>query len=218
MPRVEIVTPPASEPIATATARAHLRLGDDTSQDDAVDRCIAAARERVEAKLGRALVEQTIDVFLDRFPSGGGYLLRSVRDCGWDHPRFLPGPVAVTIPRPPLQSVSWVKYLDESGTLRTLDPSAYRVLPSTFMPGRIEPSLSAATWPATAPLLDAVTIRCVCGYGDPSDVPAAITAAILLIVGHLFEHREEVVDGPLPAQLDRGVDALLAVHAWGRYS
>lgn len=219
MPRVEVVTPPASEPLSVAEARAHLRLGDDTSQDDQLARWIATARERVEAKLGRALITQTLDVYWDRFPGvAGGYYLRSVRECGWDHPGFMPAPQAIALPRPPLQSVSSIKYLDESGVLQTLDPSKYRVLASTFKPGKIEPALNQQ-WPTTAALSDAVTIRIVAGYGTSSaSVPAAIRSAMLLIVGHYFEHREEVIDGPLPARLDRGVDALLATANPGRYS
>lgn len=215
--RVEIVTPPAVEPLTVAEARAHCRLGDDTSQDDLLSRGIASARERIEARIGRALVEQTLDVYLDRFPTGGGYNLRRIRQLGWDAPGFLPGPVAIVLPYPPLQSVTSVKYLNQAGTLATLDPSAYRVIASTFNPGKVEPALYQS-WPATAELSDAVVVRIVAGYGDAAAVPSAIKSAALLIVGHLFEHREEVIDGPLPERLDRGVDALLAAHNPGRYS
>jgi uncharacterized phiE125 gp8 family phage protein len=47
------------------------------------------------------------------------------------------------------------------------------------------------TWPATEAREDAITATFRCGYGDAAaDVPASIRQAIILTVGHLYEHRE----------------------------
>lgn len=50
------------------------------------------------------------------------------------------------------------------------------------------------------------------GYGAPADVPAAIRQAMLLLIGHWYEHREAVSLGASPSALPMAVDALLAPY------
>lgn len=58
--------------------------------------------------------------------------------------------------------------------------------------------------------MNAVAVRCVVGYGSTaSTVPAAIRAAMKILIGHWFEHREPVVTGTIVAQMPMSVDALL---------
>jgi uncharacterized phiE125 gp8 family phage protein len=97
---LKLVTPPAIEPVTLAEAKAHLRL--DTESDDGyVPALITAARERVELFLRRALITQVFECTVDDFPA---------------HDR------AIDLPRPPLQSVEWIKYPDTAAVLQTLDP------------------------------------------------------------------------------------------------
>ena len=44
------------------------------------------------------------------------------------------------------------------------------------------------------------------GYGSPSDVPAAIRQAMLLLISHWYDHRSAIAD---PAATPQAVDALL---------
>jgi len=65
---LKLVTPPAVEPVTLDEAKAHLRL--DSNEDDTyVSALIAAARERVELFLRRALITQTFEFTLDGFPA-----------------------------------------------------------------------------------------------------------------------------------------------------
>jgi len=50
------------------------------------------------------------------------------------------------------------------------------------------------------------------GYGAPADVPAAIRQAMLLLIGHWYEHREAVSLGASPSALPVAVDTLLAPY------
>ena len=43
--------------------------------------------------------------------------------------------------------------------------------------------------------MNALQINFTCGYGSASDVPAAIKQAMLLMIGHLFANRQDVVTG-----------------------
>lgn len=180
-------TAPAAEPLSTAEAKAHLRV-DFTDDDTLIDRLIKAARGRAEVFTRRAFITQTWDMDLDRFP-------------GWQ----------IEIPKAPLQSVTQIDYLDSDGVSQTLLSSLYRV-DARSKPGRITP-VFGEVWPVTRSTTNAVTIRFVAGYGNAgSDVPEDIIQAILLMVGDLYEHREEFITGTIVSRIPRGAEALLHPH------
>ena len=73
--------------------------------------------------------------------------------------------------------------------LQTLDPSKYLVL---GLPRRARASPAYdEIWPVVRCLPEAVQIRFVAGYGAAAAVPEDIKEAMLLIIGHLYAHREE---------------------------
>lgn len=67
-------------------------------------------------------------------------------------------------------------------------------------------------WPGSYHREDAVSVTYVAGYGNADAVPAPIKAAILLIVGHLYENREASTVGVSAELLPMAVDALLAPY------
>jgi uncharacterized phiE125 gp8 family phage protein len=216
--QLDLVTPPAAEPVSLAQAKLHLRIGDYSDEDALISTWITAARERVEAEVSRALVTQSYDMFLDSFPYGGGYMLREVRQQGWiTHANPFPRSLAIKVPRPPLVSVDTIEYTDQGGQLVTLDPSQYRVRTSRSRPGTIEPAYGVA-WPIPQPVCSAVRIRFTAGYGNAAAVPASAVAAMLLIIGHRWLNRESVITGTIASELPQGVSDVLAPLKWGRYS
>lgn len=167
------VTPPTAEPITRAELKKHCEiLSTDTAHDSYLDALIFAARQSVETYTGRQLVTATFDFFLDRLPVGVSPL---------------------HIPRPPLQSVSSVKYLDGDGVEQTWSSANYRVSTS-HSPGRVTPEYGQV-WPANRLVSDAVTVRFVAGYGTPADVPDGLKQALKLLAGHWFAHRESQIVG-----------------------
>jgi uncharacterized phiE125 gp8 family phage protein len=194
-----LVSTPAVEPVTLAEAKAHLRV-DGTDEDALISALILAAREHCEAATGRVLVQQTWDLKLDRFP------------C------------LIEVPLPPLRSVASISYLDDAGASQTL-AGAYYLVDAASEPARITPSYGQS-WPSTYPVTGAVTVRFVAGYPDdgnsPPDlvanVPQSIKLAMLLLIGHWFEHRSDVLaeNGLQVASLPRAVDALLIPYrVWG---
>lgn len=185
---LKLITPPAVEPVTLEEAREHLRAPSaDTSQNALIQALVIAAREHCEHYTHRRFVTQTWDWVMDAFP------------C-W----------SVELPHAPLQSVTTVNYVDTAGATQLLAGSAYQVDAQTD-PGRLMPAYGAV-WPSTRPdTLNAVTIRFVCGYGLAAAVPRLVKAAMLLMVGHLSEHREEVSDFQLFA-LPLGVERLLSPY------
>lgn len=161
-----LVSAPAEVPVSLAEAKSHLRVL--TADEDAlITSLVLAATAHLDGRsgiLGRALVTQTWELRLDGFP-----------DC-------------LELPLPPLQSVTSIKYLDDTGTETTLDPSAY-VVESGHYFGRIRPAYGL-TWPVPRDESGAVRVRFVAGYGGAAAVPAPVRHAILLLVGHWWINRE----------------------------
>lgn len=183
-----LVTPPAEEPVSLYEAVAHLRV-DGEDEDALIAGLITAARQMVERLSSLALVDRTVDIVMDGFP-----------------PRGTPLPLA------PLRSVASITYRDASGVDQVLDPSEYRVLAGT--PGRVEP---VSSWPSPSGK-GAVTIRAVFGHGTAADVPQLARQAILLLVGHWYEHREAVLSAGTPREVPLAADSLIALLRWSHYS
>jgi uncharacterized phiE125 gp8 family phage protein len=170
---LKLISPPMVEPVTLVEAKAHLRL--DSDADDAyVSALISTARERVELFLRRALITQTFDYTLDRFPANRRW---------------------IDLPRPPLQSVESVKYIDTAGNQQTLPPETYVVDASSNEMGRVALAWNQF-WPITRWSINSVVIRFVAGYGDiAADVPQAIKHGILIEISNLYENREDIVIG-----------------------
>lgn len=160
---LKIITPPSETPVTLGEARAQCRY-DGADNDAVLALFIAAATEQAEAETGRALCTQTRELVLDAFPEA--FVLRGA----------------------PIQSLVSVKYLDQGGIERTLDPADVQ-LDKDSEPGYLVPAYGKA-WPATYPVPNAVRVRYVCGYGAPAAVPAAIKQWILLAVGGFDAQRE----------------------------
>ncbi len=158
---LQLLTPPASEPVGLADAKTHLKL--DTSDDDAlVTTLITAARARAEWHTGRAFVTQHWRLRLDAWPADG----------------------VAEIPLPPLVSVEEVAVTDASNIRTVLDPAVYRI-DIASEPGRV----IFNDRPASLRRRDGLEIAFTAGYGDAGAVPAPVKEAILEIVADLYGHR-----------------------------
>lgn len=196
-----LVTEPAAEPLTLQDVKTHLRVTID--DDDAyLATLIQVVRERCEAATRRTLITQTWDVFLDQWPTWDGYhggqTFEPVNT-------LLPAGGYVCLPKPPLQSVLFVKYVDLAGTVNTWDPTNYLVdTPAGPRCARGRLSLGwVKVWPIIRPTANAVQIRIATGYGDDgSAVPAILRQAMLLDAGTLYETREAVLSGSRAASIE----------------
>lgn len=186
LPTRFLLLAPTIYPVTLEEAKIHLRLEDSDEEDLLIENLIIAATEQAEKFLDRKLITQTWQLFADNF---------------WSE--------ELTIPYPPLQSVTHIKYYDSGGTLTTM-PGADYVVDTKKQPGRIvaAPNL---VWPSVeADRINAVEIQFVCGYGaDGSFVPGSIKAAILLMIAHFFEHRQEVIVGTISSEINKNAEWLM---------
>jgi len=101
----------------------------------------------------------------------------------------------IDLPRPPLQSVESIKYLDTAGSEQTMPPDSYVIDASSDEIGRIALAWTQY-WPITRCSINSVLIRFMAGYGDaPEDVPQTIRQGILIEISNLYENREDIVVG-----------------------
>lgn len=178
---------PSVEPVTTTEAKLHCRVDYD-ADDTLFAQWITAAREYAENYQRRALITQTFQMSLACFP------------CG-----------EIVIPRPPLQSISSITYVDQDGTTQTWDSSKYQVDTSGLV-GRVKPAYNES-YPSTRPdTYNAVVITFVAGYGAAATaVPSATKAAIKMIVSHLNENRELAAPVVL-SKIPVGIENLLNLN------
>jgi len=181
-----VVNEPSVEPISTEDAKAHVRV-DISDDDDLIDALIVTARRTVEAWRNEARGTQTWNLILDGFPEGD----------------------TLKMPLPPLQSITHIKYTDADGDESTFSSDSYLV-DSDSEPGRVVLK-SGQSWPGdTLQAANGVEVQFVAGYGDAAgDVPREVRQAMLLMIGHWYENREEVVIGQAAKAIPLGAEALL---------
>lgn len=168
-----LITPPSGEPVSLEEARLHLRIDSD-DEDPLVAALIRAARDYVERQTGRALITQTWQFTQDRFPWYGE---------------------VIRLGRAPVQSVTFVKYLNSSGVLTTLASTEYIADITTYGAGEIVLGYQK-TWPTIQDQRNAITVEFIAGYGsNATSVPPSLKAAILLVLGDLYANREAQVAG-----------------------
>lgn len=176
---------PAATPVSLDEAKAHLRV-DGSDEDALITGLINAATAHLDGwsgVLGRALVTQTWSQTYDAFTN----------------PLRLPMPAA---------SVTSVTYVDADGVTATVASDQY-VLRADALGSLVEPA-HGATWPTPRSQSGAVAVVFTCGTAA-ADVPAAIKAAILLMIGDLYASREAVVTGTIVAE-NPTVAALIAPY------
>ena len=230
-----LITPPAAEPVSLVDAKAWLRVSF-TNDDTLISSLITAARFYAENYLNRQLVTATWELRNDIFPIysylqfpfpyyqvqnaayGYGYnwsnYLQNPNLGILDIPNYkrerLPNWGNIVFPRPPLQSVTSIKYLDPDGTLQTWAGTNYQTV-TGIEPGYVKPLVALPAVKDNTP--EAVRYQYTCGYGAAADVPAPITVAIKLLVGAWYDNRQPT---ELGKALDQAVHALLDQYRfWG---
>lgn len=175
--KYHVTTPPTAEPVTLADAREHLHevaygSPPEHPNDSQIVRAIKSAREFCEQYLERSLAAQTITMVVDNFSK------------------------PLLLPNGPIQSVESITYVDENGATQMLATTVYEL--ETF--GNKIRLKYGQVYPNTRVQDDAVTITYVAGYtnGESPDtypLPEPIKSAMLLIIGNLYENRQQDVLG-----------------------
>lgn len=179
------VSTPQTEPITADSVKASARI-DGAEFDSQLAIIIPALRRHVEGRLGRRLINQTVELVLDRFPA-----------------------TEIDLQLPSVSSIVSVKYLDANGTEQTLASNAY-VLDAASYTAWLMPAYGQQ-WPETMDAANAVRVRFVVGYGaDAAAVPEDIRLWMIAHAVQILNAPDGQGDGsikPLPF-----VDGLLDNH------
>jgi len=167
---------------------------------------ILAAASYFQEYTGRQIITATRALWLDRFPDTSGLVTGTVTGS------------RIQLPRPPLQGVDSVQYIDASGSLVAFSDGAspetvsYQVkAPAGAYAERgwIEP-LYGLAWPTTRVQSGAVRIQYRCGYGDtPESVPDLIRDLLCRLAGSSDQYRTTMIEGRLTVQEDPYVRMVL---------
>lgn len=190
---LEYVSGGTAQVTDVATAKAWSRITQ-SEQDSVVDGLIEAATRYVERESDRMLRPTTFNVPVMRFWSG-----------------------VLKLPKPPLASVTSIKYFDTASVEQTVDSSIYVVRTPWSQPGYVERA-PYQVWPVHEWRHFPVTVQFVCGYATAADVPQTYKQAMYLLIGHWFYNREAMVNGSLPQEIAMGVSSLIQSESWGSYS
>lgn len=183
---LRLLVPPAIEPVTLDEAKLHLRVDND-DENTLIEALIKAAREYAEVFQNRAYITQTWELWLDNWPKWAEY------------PYF-------RLPRSPLQTVESIKYYDSDGGEHVVTDY---IVDDISEPARVIPA--GDSWPnVSLRKANGIAITFKAGYGDDAaSVPASIKQALLLLVGHWYENRENVVLGAAVQEMPFAAKTLL---------
>lgn len=186
---LRVITPAAVEPVTLADAAAHLRIdayGSPAEYPEAtlIEAMLVASREYVEHLSGLTLATQTLELSARSF----GALCRYEGDA------------VIELRTAPVLGIDSVTYVDADGVTQTMDATDY-LLDDAALPPTLNLAYGVTGWPVTRDQSNAVRIRFTAGYGivgsspPTAALPFMLRAAVLLMLGHLYDNREETVRG-----------------------
>ena len=188
MSGLKIDTAWTTSAVATSDQKSFMRV--DFSDDDTlIAELIKASQNVIETYVNRAITTQTLSLFLDRLPF---YSDIKLQEGVFTAPDLEYNSNFIVLPKPPVVSVTHVKYYDNDNTASTFASSNYYV--DTISDQARVVLKTGASWPTVSETrnANAYEVKYVAGYGGASDVPEPIVQAIKLLTTHLYENREAV--------------------------
>ena len=184
-----------SDPVTLSEARLHLRLASDLSSDEntEITRMISVATEYCENFCNRSFTQKTRTAVFDDFPTS-----LNRKNLG------------LHLPMGKVSSITSVTYYTNAYVATTLSSTKYRLVGASDR-AHLYPAMGEQ-WPtdcASEPEHIVVTYV----VDGTASVPTSVKQAVLLIVGSLYEYREDgVIDnaGLALVKAPKGADDLLS--------
>lgn len=165
----KVTTAPASEPVSLADAKTYLNVSN-TLHNALITNIVSSARVVYERYTDTAVISQEIT---------------QVWDCTPCEPVFELGVAPLITTTLPVLS-----YTDTNGAYVTFDAANY-TLDSVSTLARLVKK-TTANWPSTGDFPNRWKCVYLAGYADAASVPEDIISSILLLVGFLYENREDI--------------------------
>lgn len=193
MAGLQVTTAPTVEPLTLQEVKEYLRVEDST--DERVIRpFVETVRRLAEEHLGRALMTQTLTLFVDAYDELADPLWEGMRTGAYlnYYKNY------INLPRTPVTSVTSVSTFDDSDTETTMASSRYYV-DNVREPARVV-LRQGETFPTALRVANAIKVVYVAGYTSAYAVPEPIRMGMLQHIAYLYEHRGDMYDAksPLP--------------------
>lgn len=185
-PKLEIVTPPAAEPVTAADLAAFLGA---SASDPLLDPLVKGARDLCEKHLGIALITQVWKQFFDVVEDPHGEWWDGVRDGATSS--LISVPQQLKLALYPLISVASVNFYDDLDAATLAESASYYVSTSSRPPTiTLRPGYS---WPSVVHRVsDAIVVQGSFGFGAAAaNVPDALKNGIKVLAAFNYEHRGE---------------------------
>jgi uncharacterized phiE125 gp8 family phage protein len=199
--KTQLITPSSSQLVSVPLEdiKDHLRIPiGETNEDNLLEGLRDAAQGYVENYTNRKLLTQKWSVYFDDWPNKDSF----------------------EIPYPPLQYLgsssrasTALSYTNSTQKSVTWSSSNFAA-DSVSEPGRLVRDYEITTWPTTATLHNnnPISITFICGYTTTSNIPQSIKQAMLLIIGDLYENRENSIVGQTITTIPLAAQSLLASY------
>jgi len=187
--RMTRIVAPTAYPVSLVEVKSHCNIYH-SDWDANLDRLIAAITQRLdgyEGILGRALMPQT---------------WRMSCDCLNDN--------EIDIPLPPLISIDSLQYIDSTDVLTTITDAEYQIINNDKWSSKLRP-VYGTVWPVAKDQPDSVYLTFTAGY-PVGEFPEAIKHAMLMIISHWNEQREDMLLGSTPHEILHSAKDLLAPY------
>lgn len=195
--RAKVITHATGRLLSLESCRNHLEIvpidGDSDNESHPDDQLILglldAAVAHAEQFTSLSLLVRTWEAAMDEFPAAG-----------------------FELPRPPfIELLSFSAVNDSDGEL---DPASY-VVDDYGTPEQPVVLRATSSWPTVTKAPNTIKVRYRSGYQSEEDpdsdappLPRSLRSAVLLVLGHLYENREDSVDKAL-ASIPNGAEALM---------
>ena len=169
---------PTCEPVSVEEVKEYARI-DGSEEDNLLTSLIESSRIDIENFLGKALINRTVELTFDNWPSH-----------------------VVLLPMPPLVSITSVETTDEDDTDTTYAATNYYIR-TEAIPGELIIKKESTLPTNTERDIGGYKITYIAGYGtNPEQVPAPIRKALKEFVTEIYEKR-------IPTIYERGQEKIL---------
>lgn len=176
---------PTQEPVTLQEVKEYLRLEDSVDERN-LQPMAETARRYAEEYMNRALMSQTLILYLDTFSEKYDPLWEGVKE----------GPYMnfykdyIRLPKPPVASVTSVITYDDADTATTFAASKYYV-DTASEPAKIV-LRTGESFPTALRVANAIKVTYVTGATSPYSVPEPIRLGVLQHIAYLYEHRGDM--------------------------
>lgn len=194
--RLEVVTPPAAQPLDLTLLKAHLRITHN-AEDTYLTSLIEVATDAVEQYLSRRLISRAVRMWMDFLPGTGNEFTNY--GAGSIQSPVLYATVGMfryfDLFGTPVTAFSAMKYVTMDGVTEVFDPNAYLIdMVDPDMPARVVLQ-RGYIWPVNLRVAKSLICEYTLGYGAAaSSVPASLRQGVLLVAAAMWSNRGDNAD------------------------